>query len=99
MDIASAVEQIYPDADFRRSDTYENLRKTWKDKRILPTEAQLAVAWVEVLDQRSAQSVQDIAHADRVEALHDDLLLAELTYEQRVDLITNVLRVEIPQQG
>lgn len=44
MDIALAVELILPQADYRRSGTYEELKETWNDSRPIPTEAELIEA-------------------------------------------------------
>lgn len=93
MDIALALERIYPGADYRRADTYQNLLKTWKDKRQVPSEGQLAVAWVEVLEEMFEDGVANAAHEARVVILHDETALANMTCEQRVDLLINILRV------
>lgn len=93
MDIAAAVEQIYDSADFRKCGTYAELWNTWKDKRSIPSQAQLADAWIIVLGKIAEQAVEKAAHENRVEILHDDLSLGLMTYEQRVDLLTNILRV------
>lgn len=45
MDIALAVEQLLPAADYRRADSYAALVDTWKDERPVPTEAALEAAW------------------------------------------------------
>lgn len=93
MDIARAVQKLYPGANFRRSDTYPNLVLTWQDKRKVPTEAQLMVAWEEVQQEDYAQAAKEIVDMGNRAVLQDDLLLAELSYEQRVDLHTNILRM------
>lgn len=92
MDIPRAVEQMYIGAKFRRADTYANLVRTWKDKRPVPTQAQLADAWVIVLENIAEQAIQSAAHENRVAILQDDFALGNMTYEQRVDLLTNILR-------
>jgi hypothetical protein len=97
MDIALAVEQIYKDAVFSSAKTYQDLQRTWKDARQIPTEKELADAWVLVLEQQFVVSVEQAAHEERLVILHDDLALAALTYEQRVDLLTNILRTEFPE--
>lgn len=97
MDIALAVQEIYPNADFRRSDTYGNLWNTWKDKRTIPSMAQLEEAWGIVQQKQFEQSIQDAAHVDHMLILHDDWLLGQMTYEQRMDLLTNILRHVFPE--
>lgn len=56
MDIALAVEEIYPAADFRRADSYEELERTWFDNRKIPTLAQLEEAWIIVEARLSAEA-------------------------------------------
>ena len=48
MDIALAVEQIYKSAQYTQCGSYAILQQTWTDKRPIPTEAQLSVAWEEI---------------------------------------------------
>ena len=45
VDIALAVEGIYPAADYRRADSYAELQRTWRDARRIPTEQELKNAW------------------------------------------------------
>ncbi len=56
MDIALAVEEIYPAADYRRSETYEALVRTWKDERPVPTKEELDVAWEQVRTRQAAEA-------------------------------------------
>ncbi len=58
MDIALAVEEIYPVADYRRSESYEALVRTWKDKRAVPTEEELEAAWERVQTRQAAEAEQ-----------------------------------------
>lgn len=62
MDIALAVEEIYPAADYRRADSYEELVQTWKDERKVPTLAQLEDAWI-IVEARL------MAEQDKIEQL------------------------------
>ncbi len=56
MDIALAVEVIYPAADYRRADSYEALQRTWKDKRPVPTKEELQAAWEQVQTRLAAEA-------------------------------------------
>ncbi len=56
MDIALAVEEIYPGADYRRADSYEALVRTWKDERPVPTEEELQAAWEQVQTRQAAEA-------------------------------------------
>ena len=97
MDIAIAVERIYKDADFRRSDTYENLVRTWHDKRIVPTEAGLAAAWETELQARLEQSIEDSIHRGNVVTLHNDVVLEGMEIYAVVDLLVELLRAAFPK--
>lgn len=97
MDIARAVEQIYKDASYRKCHTYAELLATWKDARPIPTKVQLADAWVIVLQSDMELELDKAAHEERVVILHDDVALGNMTYDQRVDLMTNIMRVTHPQ--
>jgi hypothetical protein len=67
MDIALAVEQIYPPqsekgaAQFLEASTYEALVETWSDERPIPTLAELEAAWEQVQVKQAAvqQAVQE----------------------------------------
>ena len=67
MDIALAVEEIYPAADWRRCDDYETLVRTWHDERPVPTEGELEEAWEQVqyrlADEDDEKQITDMKRA------------------------------------
>lgn len=97
MDIPRAVEQIYEDADFRRADTYQNLVETWRDKRPVPTEQELATAWVQVLEQDVMEAMKNQANQDLLTLLHNELIVAGMSCEEKVNMCINLLRAAFPE--
>lgn len=97
MDIALAVEEIYPDANFRRSDTYANLQKSWKDARRCPTEGELAEAWLRVLLNRAlAVGVEEDEKAKRV-LLSDKIEREKLSTAEQMSLLFDVVVMLLPE--
>ncbi len=76
MDIALAVEEIYPAADYRRADSYEALQRTWKDERPVPTKEELQAAWEEVQSRQAAEAERqrqlEQKRADNAQPLEPD---------------------------
>ena len=97
MDIARAVEEIHENADYRRADTYQNLVETWRDKRPVPTEQELAVAWVVVLEQDVAKALKNQANADLLTLLHNDVIVEQMSCEDKVDVCIDLLRAAFPE--
>ncbi|QPC83497.1 hypothetical protein G4Y79_03695 [Phototrophicus methaneseepsis] len=56
LDFALAVEGIYPNARFRRADTYAALVRTWEDTRPVPTLIALQASWQAYLEAQAKQS-------------------------------------------
>lgn len=87
MDIALAVEQIYEDAIFAKSDTYANLVKSWRDVRKVPSEEQLGTAWLQVLAIRAEHALEKEV-VEQCKLLASNILERDkLTFEERVDLL------------
>lgn len=61
-DLALAVAEIMPDAQYRRAGTYAELARTWADARPLPSEIALEAAWGQVVyrQQQAAQAEADL---------------------------------------
>lgn len=57
VDLALAVEAIYPAARFRRADSYAALLRTWEDSRPIPSLDALHDAWaqIQMARQQAAQ--------------------------------------------
>jgi hypothetical protein len=91
MDIALAVEKIYTAALFRRSDTYVNLVATWKDARRVPSEAQLAEAWLIVLADRDIASAEQAEKDTQLTLLADVVEREKLTPAEQLTLAMDVL--------
>lgn len=96
MDIAASVEHICKDAKFKRSDTYANLVKSWGDARPVPTEMELAVAWAELLEQRFYQAAKDEIVHDMLTVLRDKKEREELSIDERLNHVIEVLIAYIP---
>lgn len=93
MDIPRAVEQIYKDAQFAYAATYADLQRTWQDARQIPTEQELAVAWLEVLEEDARQEADNIINDVRFEILLDEDERNKLTTDERLELlIENYIR-------
>jgi len=90
MDIALSVEHIYPDAKFASSTTYAELQRTWCDARPIPTETELADAWVAVLAARAAQEGRDAVVAGQLALLRDEVERDKLTTDNRLDMLIEV---------
>jgi len=91
MDIALAVEQIYKDAIFAKSDTYANLVKSWRDVRKVPSEEQLGIAWLQILEIRVEQSLEKGVLEQRKLLASNIQERDRLTVEERVDLLFHLV--------
>ena len=85
MDIALAVEEIYPAADYRRCDDYETLVRTWKDARKVPTLAELEAVWPAVQAKYAAIADKEQQVADSRAILDNPTEWGKLTLEQKVE--------------
>jgi len=96
MDIAQAVEQIYSGADFRKADSYANLQKTWKDARRIPTEGELAEAWLRCLLNRDLAEVEAEKNEAKRVLLSDKIEREKLTDAEQVCLLFDVVALLLP---
>ncbi len=95
MDIPLAVERLIPDAEFLRSDTYAELWNSWKDTRPIPSQIELADAWVAILAEREvAKDVEYITESKR-EIARDKTERDKLTTEQKIELLFDVVTAEM----
>ena len=85
MDIALAVEEIYPAADYRRCDDYETLVRTWKDARKVPTLEALEAVWPAVQAKYAAIADKEQEAADSRAILDNPTEWSKLTLEQKVE--------------
>lgn len=91
MDIALAVEQIYPDADFRKCRTYAELWNSWEDKRSIPSQTQLAEAWLTcLLNRELAAGVEELQAAQRA-LLSDKIEREKLSTAEQISLLFDVV--------
>jgi hypothetical protein len=96
MDIPLAVEWLIAGAKYTRAKTYEELRRTWTDTRRLPTEAELAAAWVEYLEYQATNAVKLEELRIKRQLLHNQTELDELTFDARQQLLVELLRSKLP---
>ena len=96
MDIAQAVEEIYPGADFRKADSYANLQKTWKDARLIPTEGELAEAWLRCLLNRDLAAGVEELQAARRALLLDKIEREKLSTAEQISLLFDVVALLLP---
>jgi len=98
MDIAIAVEQIYPDAEFGKADTYQALTKSWCDVRPIPTEWELSLAWDTVLFAREEQAARDVVLASQILFMRDKVAMSELTIEGQLSILIDVVNSLLPDE-
>ena len=95
MDIGLAVEFLIPDAEYLRCRTYAELWNSWTDTRTIPSQVQLADAWVAILAEREVQKdVEYIAESKR-EIARDKAERDKLTTEQKIELLFDVVIAEM----
>ena len=97
MDIAQAVEQIYSGADFRKADSYANLQKTWKDARLIPTEGELAEAWLRCLLNRDLAKVEAEKNEAKCVLLSDKIEREKLPTAEQISLLFDVVALLLPR--
>lgn len=60
MDIALVLSKIRPNAKWRMSGTYEQLKNTWEDEeQKLPTQEELQAAWVKIVTEQKTKELDD----------------------------------------
>ena len=60
MDYAKAIDILRPSAEWRRSTNYDELKKTWKDSRSLPTDLELKEAYNQAIALEETKANQEI---------------------------------------
>ena len=97
MDIAQAVEQIYSGADFRKADSYANLQKTWKDARRIPTEGELAEAWLRCLLNHEIAAEMEKDNEAKCVLLSDKIEREKLPTAEQISLLFDVVALLLPR--
>ncbi len=95
MDIPLAVERLIPDAEFLRSGTYAELWNSWTDTRPIPSQVQLADAWVAILADREVEKdVENVTEIKR-ELARDKTERDKLTTDEKIELLFEVVVAEM----
>ncbi len=79
IDIAAAVNELVPQAQYTQSSTYELLEQTWTDVRTLPTRVEIANAWNAILSRANVSNRQELTTAkDRVDSATSTLIYTDV---------------------
>lgn len=91
MDIALAVEEIYPAADYRRADSYQALVDTWHDARKIPTESELQTAWAAVQARQATETENHNALIVKLILAQDKEAREKLTQQEQINLLFDLV--------